>query len=251
MAKPTAYHANASQQASAGGSSGIGELARLILVILLSPLIYAFTREAFLFVIANFDVNLLRYFIYGIGACCLIYLLIPKPVRFFEVFEHELAHATVATALGREIRDFKVTLEEGEVTYSNGRNFLISLAPYYLPVLALPFLLVKPLAPPSRKNIIDFLIGFSLAFHYVALIGREFRRDQPDIEGMGFWFSVGIVLLMNAIILVIVISGVLGNYSGVLEYLESAWLRTQESYTIARDALENSDLAYVLLSQLP
>ena len=204
------------------------KLLRFIAVVLLVPLIYAFAYEAYLFVTTDFAFHLLRYFVLGFATYLLVYLIIAgRRVLFFEVFEHELGHALTGLVFFQNVEGFAATPGQGLVVLDDA-NFMIMLAPYYLPVFAIPLLLIRPFVSPPIVDVADFLLGSSLAFHYGSLLRWEFRPSQPDLKEMGWWFSVGIALLMNAIILVLVLSVVLENYSAILEYFQSTWVRRAE-----------------------
>jgi hypothetical protein len=120
---------------------------------------------------------------------------------------------------------------------SHAPNFLIRLAPYYFPVFTIPLLIAEPLASFPLHEIIDFLIGFTLAFHFVGL-RREFGlRQKTDIAPYGLSFPFCITCLFNTILLVIAICVVSSNYSGILNYFESSIARTPESYQAALQTL--------------
>jgi hypothetical protein len=129
------------------------------------------------------------------------------------------------------------------------------LAPYYLPVLTLPLLLVEPFLSAPIDQAVDFLIGFTLAFHYVGL-AREFRWYQTDLQRMGYIFSLVVVPLFNAVWLVVILSAVSDNHPAVLDFFKASWQRARILYVLLweayqsrqlpsfRDLLEQSDPAF-------
>ena len=106
---------------------------------------------------------------------------------------------------------------------------MIRLAPYYLPVFTIPLLIIKPLVSPSIRDVANFLIGFTLAFHYTSLL-KEFNLRQEDIKETGLVFSLCVTCIMNIIVLVIILCVVIDDYSGILSYFERSFKKAIESY---------------------
>lgn len=226
------------------------KLIRFIAIVLLSPLIYAFVYEAYLAVMANYDPISLRHFIFGFITYLFIYLILAgRRMQFFEVFEHELGHTLAGLAFSKNIEAFAASPVAGFVI-SDGMNAIVRLAPYFLPVFAIPLLIVRPFVSPPAAEVINFLIGLTLAFHYVSLIRWEFRPKQPDLEDMGWWFSIGVTLLMNAIVLIVILSVVLENYSMLVEYLQNTWTTTSRAYQIVLTTLELNDITYSVTTSI-
>jgi len=227
----------------------MSKLINLLLSVLLAPLIYSFLYEACLFLIANADFYLVSWFTYGFLFYILIYILILRGrIAFIEHFEHELGHAIVAVLFLRDIREFLVNPEEGSrVTFLDGANSLIRLAPYYLPVFTIPLAVIQPFVFSPIHLIIDFLIGFTLAFHYTSLL-REFHLRQTDIKKTGLIFSFCVACVLNTVGLVLILCIVSRNYLGILNYFKNSFARTPESYQTALQILTMlSDLADQLL----
>lgn len=65
----------------------------------------------------------------------------------------------------------------------------------------------------------------TLAFHILGL-AQEFNSKQPDIQESGLIFSLLITVAMNVVFLVIILSAVLDNYQGIIDYLGRAFSRT-------------------------
>jgi hypothetical protein len=196
--------------------------------LLLIPLTFAFGYETYSFLVANVNFSLIDSFLYGCLAYSLIHLVLGRAVGFVRLFEHELGHTLMAFVLFKSVQRFEVDLEEGGLVGVHGdSNFIVRLAPYYLPVFTIPLLFIKPFVLASMHNIVNFLIGFTLAFHYLSLL-VEFKRDQPDIEKGGLIFSFCVTFIMNAVILVIILCAVLNDYSPLLGYLRDSFVTAFE-----------------------
>lgn len=118
-------------------------------------------------------------------------------------------------------------------------GFLNALAPYFLPLFALPLLLLRPFAPGSVVTIVDLLIGITYAFHLVTGI-LEFGLHQSDVKNTGVVFSYAFVILMHVVFLIIILLVVSGNYAGIAAYFRAAWARAQAAYGVTLAWIGNS-----------
>lgn len=200
------------------------KLVEYALSFLLIPLVYGFGYEALLFVAANFEFALLETFLYGFLAYTVFHFLLGSKLTFVQIFEHELGHTLAALVFFNDVRGFLVHPQGGEMVYQGAANFFIRLAPYFLPVFTLPLLAAKPFVFPSTHGAINFLIGFTLAFHYLFLV-QEFRPKQSDIEETGLAFAFCVVFIMNAIFLAIILSAVIGSHEILLDYFQASFTR--------------------------
>ena len=221
----------------------LGRLIRLTVLILLAPLIYAFSYEAFLFFFrSGITVKSVQWFLLGVALAILIYAVLPRRITiFWEVFDHELTHLVTGLMFFRRPRAFVVAPEavNGATGIEPGFGTIpITLAPYFLPLFTLPFLLAKPFLPSPFDEIANFLIGFTLALHYASLIAWEFRPSQPDFRTTGVIFSIVVTLFLNVVLLVVILAIVTGNYAGILDYFKNGWDRTVEAYGAALEFLQ-------------
>jgi hypothetical protein len=227
----------------------MSKVIKLLVSPALIPLVYAFVCEAFLFIIYNVDFQPVQWFLYGVLCYVLIYPLIRGGnITFVETFEHELGHAVLNLVWFRSFDEFRVNPDEDKSHVAThglfNIGFLTSLAPYYLPVFTIPLLILKPFLSDSIRHVIDFLIGFTLAFHYVALFKEEFHRQQADIKKHTLVFSFLITCLMNTIILVIILCAVLEDYLLLLDYFDGSITRAIESYKVVFQELQKQMLKY-------
>jgi hypothetical protein len=214
------------------------KLLRFFVRISLIPLIYALTYEALLFMRSNVTGQSITWLLAGLGASLVICLVMfsgeSRAVQFLESLKHELAHAAISLLLFKMPETFVVDVSDESRT-ERGRTgpprgcFFGALAPYYLPVFTIPLLLIKPVTPASLRNIADFLIGVTLAFHYVTAI-RHFHFRQTDITRTGRVFSTIMTILLNIIWLVIILCVVTNNYAGIVTYFKSCVIRAVDIY---------------------
>ncbi len=108
--------------------------------------------------------------------------------RFMITLEHESTHAMFAILCLHRIVGFRASVGRGgEVRYTGRGNWLITVAPYFFPTLALILFLVAYLLPFPGLPWQSFLLGIALGYHIVSTI-RETNRDQTDIRELGILF---------------------------------------------------------------
>lgn len=209
------------------------KLIRWLILILLLPGILAMMEQVAVFAYVRAAVFFTSWFLYGFLAYLIAHaVLLKQRIFFLETFEHELSHALVALLFFRSVRGFFVHPGGGAVVGHLGSNLFITLAPYFLPVFTLPLLIIKPFVVPGIYAKIDFLIGVTLAFHYVGLL-KEFRAAQPDIQDGGLLFSLIVVIFLNCVVLLVILNFVTNTWSEIPGYF--------------RDALAQAKIWYVQL----
>ena len=107
----------------------------------------------------------------GVLAYLIMHTLILKPIYLY-VLGHESVHVLAAWLCGGHVVSFNVTPSGGNVVTSK-TNFFIELSPYFVPIytiaLGLVFLVLKAVGQetPYMSEIFIFLVGLTLAFHFV------------------------------------------------------------------------------------
>lgn len=151
-----------------------------------------------------------------------------RPMRTY-VFGHELTHALVSMLMGGKIHSFKVSEKGGSVTVSK-TNAIVALAPYCFPIytffiLITYFLLKFWIAFEKYQTVFFVLIGLSLAFH-LSLTFHAIRQGQPDIKKTGTFFSLILIALVNAWILILLSKLLFWNLFSVKQFFMMS-LKTQ------------------------
>ena len=149
--------------------------------------------------------------------------LIPRirsNTRWMMKFTHEFTHLVFALLFFRKIHRFKVDAKDSHVVYSGGwyGYIPITLAPYCVPLFTLALLPWRYTTESDNPFLlaIDFLIGFSYAFHVCCWI-RQTRPRQTDIIGPGTVRSFLIIALFHILNLSLVI---LTPSSGVINAIK-------------------------------
>ena len=126
------------------------------------------------------------------------------------VFMHEMTHALAAVLCGVHIKDVHVGQESGYVKMTHANTF-IALAPYFVPgyvvLLAMVYLLLSffmDLTP--YRQVVLFLVGFFMMFHFIQTFHTLWEADQPDLQlAGGKFFSCVSIVLANMLVLAVVL----------------------------------------------
>lgn len=167
----------------------------------------------------------------GMACWLVIYLMLPEPMWVY-VFGHELTHALSAWLLGGKVKRFKASSRGGHVVVTR-HNFLVALAPYFLPLYAIVVVLVFLLGHwvwGWTEYLVWFhlLVGVAYAFH-ATLTWRVLRTRQSDIVEQGYLFSAVVIWLGNAAVLVLAIPLLTGRV-GLATAVGWCWIETERVF---------------------
>ncbi len=212
-------------------------LLRLLVVLLLLPAGYSFLRESVRFIRAIPGIAPLMWAGLGAISAFVIALLFNEQVlRLLEAMSHEGKHALIALILGHEVTGIEAHANKDSVTYVKYPTYLIYLAPYILPILTLPVLVVRAVLPNFQPMILDVLIGFTFMLHIIELT-YTLQRPQKDLKTVGYSLSLAIIILANVIFIVVILAVVLQDLTGLLNYFRRSIMESPAYYRIALDWL--------------
>ncbi len=166
-----------------------------------------------------FGIGLVSYFILG--------LLFRKNRKWLQTFSHELTHTIVSLLYFRKIHSFNAEQGEGVIYFSRGKfnlgDLMISLAPYFLPIFTIFFLLIRHVVTGEATYIFDFLIGFTFAFH-LGCFKAQTGSHQPDIYQHGCFFSYIVIFTFLVLNTALVLLSIESNlFPAIKEYFVQAW----------------------------
>ena len=151
------------------------------------------------------------WFFIGMAVFTAIWFLFLRKLHFFSTFEHEFTHLLVGLIFLKKPSRFVATETSGGVTSMFAGNFLITLAPYFLPTFVF---LILPLYFVLKLEVLPYyygFIGFLTAYHILSTI-REFCYDQPDIQKSGKLFSTVFLIFSNLVCYGIILAFVSGGF---------------------------------------
>jgi len=122
------------------------------------------------------------------------------------VLEHELTHALFAWATFHRVVAFRATVRSGGHVQILGRgNWLITVAPYFVPTASLLAIVALGWLPSRYLLYGNVGLGATIAYHVVSTVS-ETHRHQPDLARAGWLFSGLFLPSANLISLGIVVS---------------------------------------------
>jgi len=159
--------------------------------------------------------------------------------RFLITLEHESTHALFAMLTLHRIVGFKASVGRGgEVRFTGRGNWLIAVAPYFFPTLALMLFLLAYLLPFPGLPWQSFLLGVALAYHVVST-ARETHRDQTDIKQLGMTFRWLFLPAANLLVVGLLISFAHAGSDGLSVWFHSSWEPVSFVYDQLQAALES------------
>ncbi len=135
-----------------------------------------------------------------------------RPLKIY-IYAHELTHAAFVILCGGKVHGFQVRDDGGHVL-TDKNNLLISLSPYFVPLITLVIALIYGLCgwiwdldqtyAGFFFNVADFRwdwllffsIGLTWGFHFTFTVWM-LTRDQPDLEYKGAFFSLIFIYFVN------------------------------------------------------
>ncbi len=148
------------------------------------------------------------------------------------VFGHEAAHAIATWMCLARVHEFRVSRTGGHVLSSKNNSF-ITLAPYFIPLYMILWIIFMGIVELLFSNVTSFFlfggIGFWAAFHVYWLFECH-PFQQPDLSRRGIYFSAMLILLINLLLLS---SAMI--YFSIVEiqiYLSIFWVFISAIYTL-------------------
>ncbi len=199
---------------------------RFILGLIFLALIPGYTiRFLHLFKYFNFENIFFKAFLFGAVVFLILWILIIHRAKFFLTFEHEMTHLLMGLLFFKNPAAFWATDTEGGFVQLYGHNFIIGLAPYFLPTISFILMPVIFLIRAKFLPHYFFILGFFTAYHILSTI-KEFGYWQPDIQQAGKIFSTIFLILMNIVCYGIILAFVFNGFDGSWHFLKNGFLNS-------------------------
>ncbi len=166
-------------------------IGKIVTLLLLPFLAYGFGK-AFYEVLTKqiWQYSRVLPFALGFVLFAVFWMIFRRFLQVFCTFEHELTHLIVGLLFFKIPKSFNVTFTQGGyVEMYGGKNFLVSLAPYFLPTVCYLMLPLAWLLPVKSLPVFLAIFGASMAFHLLSG-WQEFHFGQSDLHDTGLIFSV-------------------------------------------------------------
>ena len=134
------------------------------------------------------------------------YLLGEKSwIRTIEVLHHEVIHAVVAILSFCTIEEIKATRTTGgHMKFKGQGNWLITLSPYFLPLVPLTFAIISIITEHPYTYLTVGLTGFSMGFYYVSL-RDDLHMHQTDLRKIGLPFLLIFIIPVNIVLVYLIV----------------------------------------------
>lgn len=212
-----------------------GKFLKTLLGIVMVP-VFIGTLRSFHMAISDISLfsGILRVMERGVLAYLVFHLLIIRPVYIY-VLSHECVHVLATWLCGGHVVSFSVTPSGGNVVTSK-TNFFIELSPYFVPLytilLGAVYVILKAMdiSIPDMSIIFVFLIGFTLAFHFV-MTAEVMKMQQSDIAKSGLIFSLVVIFVGNLTVVMAVFSPLFRI--SFFDFIKNSYLFSGETYYMA------------------
>lgn len=159
-----------------------------------------------------------------------------RPPEFLYVFAHEFTHLTFALLTGRKVSSFEANRDGGKVGLS-GTNPVITLAPYFFPLLTAAALVLGTLAgwgfgDERIRWATALLAGLTLCLHALMTL-RALRASQPDIARGGRVFSGVFIFFWGMVFIGGAALVSTGGWGMAASYFWDIWRESLEAYALA------------------
>ena len=153
-----------------------------------------------------------KFFLIGFGVFLVLWFAGFKRNHFFSTFEHELTHLVMGLLFFKKITRFHATEDEGGHIALHGSNFLITLAPYFLPTIPLLLLPMFLIINVEFYKYFYAVLGFFTSYHVFSTL-QEFGFHQTDITKTGKVFSCIFLVFANIVCYGFLITFVIGGFN--------------------------------------
>jgi len=157
-------------------------------------------------------IDTLIYIILFLSYSILYIFFFRKKLSFVEVFIHEFTHLIFAIFTFKHIKGFFVERESGYLSYKGSNDFLISLSPYFFPIV-LVFVLILSFSFDKENLIIIKYIVVVLYASFLLKTIMNWSFNDPDIKNPGKFYSFIFVISMQIILFIVVCDFIFQNFS--------------------------------------
>lgn len=159
-----------------------------------------------------------------------------RPPEFLYTFAHEFTHLAFGLLTGKKVNSFEVNRGGGKVGLS-GTNPIVTLAPYFFPLLTMGTLVLGTLigwafGDERIRWATAFLAGLTLCLH-VLMTFRALRTAQPDIARGGRIFSWAFIFFWGMVFIGGAALVSAGGWGAAASYLRAIWHESGEAYAFA------------------
>jgi len=175
--------------------------------------------------ITNFDIQQPsdKFFLIGFAVFLPFWFAWLRKNHFYSTFEHEFTHLFVGLLFFKKPAFFSATESDGGVTGMYGNNFIITLAPYFLPTFVYLLLPVYLIIDHRFYQYYFAVLGFLTSYHLLSSL-QDFGFHQTDITKSGKVFSCIFLTFANIFIYGILFTFVIGGFKFSWTFIKGGFL---------------------------
>ena len=144
---------------------------------------------------------------------------------YFSILRHELIHNLFAILTFQKPQGLVVKKGEGgQFSFSGRGNMLITLSPYFFPMLSFFWMPVSALSL-SNKTAFHIILGILLGFEIIMSL-KDIHIHQTDFKPFGLVFSILFISVASLICWGCVIAFVQNGLHGMANYLQGGAMGT-------------------------
>ena len=179
---------------------------------------------AFFHIAKDFNIQEMseQFFLIGFAVFIPFWYLWLRRNGFYSTFEHEFTHLIVGLMFFKKPAGFTATANKGGVTAMYGGNFIITLAPYFLPTFVY---LILPMYLVIDARFIKYyfaVLGFLTSYHVLSTL-QEFGFHQTDITKSGKTFSCIFLTFANIFIYGILLAFVINGFANSWIFIKAGF----------------------------
>ena len=138
-----------------------------------------------------------------------------------QIISHELTHTLFAYLTLHDAGRIRLNPDGsgGSMIIKGKGNWIISLSPYFFPLLAAVYMLLMPgiLIMADNHWLVYCVLGFFVAYYWVTVISQV-HAGQPDIINEGYIFSAIIIIGGNLLLTGILFAYTNKSWDGIEQY---------------------------------
>ena len=143
--------------------------------------------------------------------------------------EHEMTHAIFALLTFHNVTNIEADYDGSGVTaYRGGRNWLITIAPYFFPTLSVAMfvvIFVTYLLTGQVASWMNLGLGMTTGYHFLAVI-FEIHPKQTDLQKVGFFWAFLFIPSANLLIYSLIFAFVDKGFTGSWHFLKVLYYTT-------------------------
>tara|TARA_Y100001954_G_C15674220_1_gene534313 strand:- start:239 stop:922 length:684 start_codon:yes stop_codon:yes gene_type:complete len=142
---------------------------------------------------------------------------------FLPTFFHELSHVFAAVCTFHRVGDLRAGWSSGgRVTIYGGTNWVILLAPYFLPIAPILGAAWLIMGPEEWRQLSLCGFGATMAF-YVFSLRSDIHTQQTDLQEVGFLFAWCFLPSANLLVLGGLLTWVVGGTTNATNFIVEAY----------------------------